>query len=71
MAVSSKYGKLNIKSIGDDEPVFIIRAQDKLAIFAIEMYKEIAGFHDLPITSELQEEIERFRLWGGARKSPD
>ena len=31
MAVSGKYGKLDIPKIGEDEPVFILRAQDKLA----------------------------------------
>jgi hypothetical protein len=31
MAVSTKYGKVDIPKIGGDEPVFILRAQDKLA----------------------------------------
>ena len=37
MALSGKYGKLNIPRIGEEEPVFILRAQDRLAEFAIEM----------------------------------
>ncbi|UCD78894.1 MAG: hypothetical protein JSW26_26415 [Desulfobacterales bacterium] len=31
MAISGKYGKLDIPKIGEDEPVFILRAQDRLA----------------------------------------
>jgi len=31
MAVSGKYGKVSIPKIGDDEPIFILRAQDNLA----------------------------------------
>ncbi|MGB5159415.1 hypothetical protein [Desulfobacterium sp. N47] len=38
MAISGKYGKIDIPGIGADEPVFIIRAQDRLAVPAIEMY---------------------------------
>lgn len=30
MAISGKYGKLSIPKVGADEPVFILRAQDKL-----------------------------------------
>ena len=32
MAISGKYGRVNIPEIGADEPVFILRAQDKLAV---------------------------------------
>jgi len=31
MALSLKYGKIDIPRINDGEPVFILRAQDKLA----------------------------------------
>ena len=31
MALSGKYGRLDIPRIGEEEPVFILRAQDKLA----------------------------------------
>ena len=39
MAVSGKYGQVNIPKVGADEPVFILRAQDKLAVAALEMYR--------------------------------
>jgi hypothetical protein len=71
MAVSGKYGNIAIPKIGDDEPVFILRAQDRLAQGMIEIYKVIAGLHDSPLTDELDKEIERFRKWAGTRKMPD
>jgi hypothetical protein len=33
MAVSGKYGELNIPNVDENDPVFILRAQDKLAVF--------------------------------------
>ena len=45
MALSGKYGRLDIPRIGVEEPVFILRAQDKLAEPAIEMYQLLAVSH--------------------------
>ena len=45
MAISGKYGKVNIPRIGSEEPVFILRAQDKLAGTTIEMYRLLANSH--------------------------
>ncbi|MFZ7127612.1 MAG: hypothetical protein ACOWWM_15760 [Desulfobacterales bacterium] len=71
MAVSGKYGKLEIPKIGEDEPVFILRAQDILAEGMVEIYKVIAALHDSSMTADLEKEIERFRKWTGKRKMPD
>lgn len=71
MAVSGKYGKLDIPKIGDDEPVFILRAQDKLAEPTIEKYKDLVSAHNQPMADELQREIDAFRQWGGSKKVPD
>ena len=71
MALSGKYGKLNIPRIGDEEPVFILRAQDKLAEPTIEMYRLLAASHGRPIADAVQKETERFRKWRGNRKMPD
>jgi len=49
MALSGKYGKLSIPRIGEEEPVFILRAQDKLAEYAIEAYRVLAASHHLPL----------------------
>lgn len=71
MALSGKYGKVNIPNVGEDEPVFILRAQDKLAESAIEMYRTLAASHGSPVADELQKEIDAFRRWGGPKKMPD
>ncbi len=70
MAVSGKYGKLRIPKVGADEPVFILRAQDKLAETAIEMYRALAASHERPLANSLQKEIEAFKKWP-TKKMPD
>jgi len=71
MALSGKYGQLDIPRIGKDEPVFILRAQDKLAEPAIEMYRLLAASHGAKVVDALQKEIGSFRQWRGAKKLPD
>jgi len=71
MAVSTKYGKVDIPHIGDDEPVFILRAQDKLAEKSIEDYKSLAESKGAKVAGTLDEEIRAFKRWGGAKKLPD
>lgn len=71
MALSGKYGKLDIPKIGADEPVFILRAQDKLAEPAIEMYRVLAASHGARLAQGLQKEVENFRRWSGNKKLPD
>ncbi len=70
MAISGKYGKLSIPKVGADEPVFILRAQDKLADTAIEMYRLLAASHGRSLANSLQKEIEAFRKWP-TKKLPD
>jgi hypothetical protein len=71
MAVSGKYGKLDIPRIGENEPVFILRAQDRLAQGVVEIYKVLVASHGSPLADHLDEEIERFRNWSGPKKMPD
>jgi hypothetical protein len=71
MALSGKYGKVSIGKLGEDEPVFILRAKDKLALPALEMYKALASSHDSKVVGSLQQEIDAFRKWKGDRKLPD
>ena len=71
MAISGKYGNISIPKIGDDEPVFILRAQDKLAESAIEMYMVLAASHGASVIENVQEEIEKVRRWKGQKKIPD
>jgi hypothetical protein len=42
MAQAGKYGELGIEHIPDDEPVFVIRAQDKLALPTLDRYMDLA-----------------------------
>jgi hypothetical protein len=71
MAISGKYGKIEIPRIGEEEPIFILRAQDRLAQGMIEIYKIIAASHGSRLAAQLDEEIDRFRLWSGSKKMPD
>jgi len=71
LAVSTKYGKVNIPNIGEDEPVFILRAQDKLASTSIEEYKLLAATHGSRVVNTLDKEIDAFKKWRGNKKLPD
>jgi hypothetical protein len=71
MAVSTKYGKVDITKIGADEPVFILRAQDKLAEVTIDIYRLLVASHGLKLADSLDKEIEAFRKWPGFKKLPD
>lgn len=71
MALSGKYGKLDIPHIDPEEPVFILRAQDILAKYAMHMYLALAESHNAEAAEGVATEIEHFRSWEGARKLPD
>ncbi|MHB8773299.1 MAG: hypothetical protein ACYC7J_20095 [Syntrophales bacterium] len=71
MAVSGKYGNVDIPKIAAEEPVFILRAQDALAATAIGMYQLLAESHGRPLAGELAKQIESFKKWQGNRKMPD
>ncbi len=71
MAVSGKYGKISIPGIKDDEPVFVLRAQDKLADAAIGMYQLLAASHGCHIAESIGSEVEAFQNWNGTKKLPD
>ena len=71
MAISGKYGKIDIPKIGKDEPVFILRAQDQLAAAAVELYCILANSHGVPVVDKLQHEIENLNSWEGIKKMPD
>lgn len=71
MAQSGKYGNVDIPTVGADEPVFILRAQDKLAETAVAMYRDLAASHGATVARDLEAEIERFQRWNGSRKLPD
>jgi hypothetical protein len=70
MALSQVYGKLEIPMIGEDEPVFILRAQDVLAESAIQMYRLLAEAHGCHVEQALVREINGFRQWPGEKRLP-
>jgi len=63
MAISGKYGRLHIRRISEEEPVFILRAQDQLAVPTIEMYQLLAASHGASVSQSLEDEITSFRHW--------
>jgi hypothetical protein len=71
MADSGKYGQVSVNKIGADEPIFILRAQDKLAVPAMEMYQSLIRSHGSPLAEKIQTEIDKFKSWPGPRKIPD
>jgi hypothetical protein len=75
MAISREYGKVNISRIGPDEPVFILRAQDKLAEAAIEKFSRLWRLlMVLPwrrISRRRLMHSDAFKSWGGRKKIPD
>ncbi len=71
MAISGKYGRVEIPKIGAEEPVFILRAQDKLAETAVEMYRLLAASHGSKLADDLKREVDAFRAWQGKKKIPD
>lgn len=74
MAYDSKYGKIDIPNISDDEPIFILRAKDKLAFTTLLEYERLAmrrGAGDIPqqFMDNLEQVIDRFEKW--AEENPD
>lgn len=71
-----KYGKVEAErgNFPDpDEPVFVMRAQDVLALPILKHYR--AQAHDMECPDEflklLDEVVEKFTAWSGTRKRPD
>lgn len=48
MAYDEKFGTITLEkgSVGDDEPVFLLRAADALAVQTIEHYAELCSARD-------------------------
>lgn len=74
MAKETKYGAVETErgKIGKDEPVFILRAQDRLAPDAIRMYaalRRARGDEDEARACEMV--ATQFDIWTGPKKYPD
>ena len=75
MGYDLKYGKVTLenKQIPDDEPVFVLRAQDKLAVVALVAYLEAAHVQsnmNAGALDSLFQTLSNFRNWPN-RKLPD
>lgn len=69
MAVDLKYGQVEVENtpgtpFGEDEPVFIIRAQDASALDALMGYFDAAADHGANFTPEQQAAVyQHFVAW--------
>ena len=71
MAKDTKYNIVDVEGIPEDEPIFVLRAQDVFAVATIRFYQElrdssgdIGGVHDLDHT------VGEFMSWK-PKKIPD
>ena len=71
MALSGKYGQLDIPKIAAEEPVFILRGQDTLAVSTIRIYRAFVESHNPALARDLDKEIKKFLEWPGVKKMPD
>jgi hypothetical protein len=70
MATSERYGRVDIPSIDAEEPVFILRARDKLAGDAIKMYRLLAEAHGCDLGEVIERQIRIFNEWAGKKILP-
>jgi len=70
VAVSERYGKLDIPSVGTEEPVFILRARDRLAGDVIKMYKLLAEAYGCDLGEVVERQIRIFNEWAGEKALP-
>lgn len=54
-----------LAKVGDDEPIFVLRAQDKLAPLIVELWANLAYLHGLPMAKveEAQALAHLMRRW--------
>jgi hypothetical protein len=69
------YSDSTLNKCADDEPVFILRAQDKLAPVVIRIWADLAKFHGagqmkVSTAKQLAHEMEKWADYGRA-KMPD
>lgn len=67
MAKDLKYGEVTLErgNIGEDEPVFVLRAQDQLALKVLKVYRmfcQLAGSPDKH-QAIIDAAAKRFKVW--------
>lgn len=69
MAEAGKYGHIHpmdaLEEVGNDEPVFIIRARDSISLLALESYAVLADNAGCPEAhvEGIGDVIQKFREW--------
>ncbi len=72
LGIERKYGKITTEkatSIGENEPVFLIRAQDKVSVNALWKYLECftkatrGGEQNDKFIKEVEDSIKQFEAW--------
>lgn len=71
MAREQKYGEIEIPNVPADEPVFIFRAQDLLALPAIGFYAKMRrNLGDIESARKIDEALAEMAKWP-VKKMPD
>jgi len=68
--VDSKYGPLHIPAVPQNEPVFVLRAQDAHAVYLLFEYQRLVGSHNKEMEERMDLVIARFKAWS-PKKLPD
>jgi hypothetical protein len=67
MAIDRKYGHVTLErgTIGHDEPVFVLRAQDRLAVPLLQTYMHMCGQGGSPEAhlAMIEGDIRKFGRW--------
>ena len=75
MAFDQKYGHVTCEkgNLLPDEPVFIFRASDLLAMPALQAYEELCKAAKRPpeFLAAMKDAIDVFAEWRGSKKLPD
>lgn len=61
--VEDKYGEVHVEGIPDDEPCFIIRAQDSFAVGFLKLYYMFRSGTDDAECVRLKNTIDKFIKW--------
>ena len=71
MAKDRKYSDVDVEGIPEDEPIFVLRAQDVFAVATIKFYQGLRDSSgDLGGANDLYHTIAMFKSWK-PKKIPD
>ena len=71
MAKDTKYNIVDVEGIPEDEPIFVLRAQDVFAVAMLKFYQSLRDSSgDFGGANDLDHTIGEFRSWR-PKKIPD